>query len=150
MKSKFNQPKVIKIFQFSLISCVSLTNVFFLGNKSFASEKKNAASNSDIALYSQMGASYACIASRAEVDFKKAVGIATYTFVNVMNGKHDGHVKHFGDQKLGNQQLMNMGSLEIVSRAMQICSDNVPKEIKEDFNKQVKEIEKSKKKSRKK
>ena len=49
-----------------------------------------AASERDLFLYRQMGASYLCIASKAEVDFNKGLGIASATFANVIIGKHGG------------------------------------------------------------
>ena len=41
-----------------------------------AKENLIAASEKDLFLYRQMGASYLCIASKAEVDFNKGLGIA--------------------------------------------------------------------------
>ena len=40
-----------------------------------------------------MGASYLCIASKAEVDFNKGLGIASATFANVIIGKHGGDIE---------------------------------------------------------
>ena len=56
-------------------------------NKPTKSEKNLiAASEKDLFLYRQMGASYLCISSKAEVDFKKGLGIASATFANVIVG----------------------------------------------------------------
>ena len=47
-----------------------------------------------------MGASYLCIASKAEVDFNKGLGIASATFANVIIGKHGGVIKDLGMKNL--------------------------------------------------
>ena len=70
-------------------------------NKQIKAEKNFiAASEKDIFLYRQMGASYLCIASKAEVDFNKGLGIASATFANVIIGKHGGSIKELGNEKL--------------------------------------------------
>ena len=42
-----------------------------------------------------MGASYLCIASKAEIDFNKSLGIASATFAIVIVGKHGVVIKEF-------------------------------------------------------
>ena len=59
-----------------------------------------AASEKDLFLYRQMGASYLCIASKADVDFNKGLGIASATFANVIIGKHGGAIKELGNKNL--------------------------------------------------
>ena len=81
-----------------------------------------AASEKDLFLYRQMGASYLCIASKADVDFKKGLGIASATFANVIIGKHGGVVKQMGNQKLDEKKLYNAGTFQIVGSALNILS----------------------------
>ena len=66
-----------------------------------------AASEKDLFLYRQMGASYLCIASKAEVDFNKGLGIASATFANVIIGKHGGSIQGLGNEKLDEKRLYN-------------------------------------------
>ena len=116
-------------------------------NKQTKAEKNLiAASEKDIFLYRQMGASYLCIASKAEVDFKKGLGIASATFANVIIGKHGGMIKELGDKKIDEKKLYNSGTFQIVGSALNICPESIPKEIKKDYEKKLNEIKKKTKK----
>ena len=105
-----------------------------------------AASERDLFLYRQMGASYLCIASKAEVDFNKGLGIASATFANVIIGKHGGVIKQLGNQKLDEKKLYNAGTFQIVGSALNICPESIPKKIKKDYEKRLKQITKGSKK----
>ena len=116
-------------------------------NKQIKAEKNLiAATEKDLFLYRQMGASYLCIASKAEVDFKKGLGIASATFANVIVGKHGGVIKELGDEKLDEKRLYNAGTFQIVGSALNICPESIPKEIKNDYEKKVKQLIKKTKK----
>tara|TARA_A100001035_G_C27561216_1_gene398667 strand:- start:30 stop:470 length:441 start_codon:yes stop_codon:yes gene_type:complete len=105
-----------------------------------------AASERDLFLYRQMGASYLCIASKADVDFNKGLGIASATFANVIIGKHGGVIEKLGDQKLDEKRLYNAGTFQIVGSALNICPESIPKKIKKDYEKRLKQIVKKSKK----
>ena len=130
--------------------CIILPFAFFdfnLKNKEVKSEKNLiAASEKDIFLYRQMGASYLCIASKAEVDFKKGLGIASATFANVIIGKHGGAIKELGDEKLDEKKLYNAGTFQIVGSALNICPESIPDNIKIDYEKRLKKLIKESKK----
>ena len=116
-------------------------------NRQLKAEKNLiAASEKDLFLYRQMGASYLCIASKADVDFNKGLGIASATFANVIIGKHGGVIKQLGDQKLDEKKLYNAGTFQIVGSALNICPESVPKKIKKDYEKRLKQIVKKSKK----
>ena len=116
-------------------------------NKQIKAEKNLiAASEKDLFLYRQMGASYLCIASKAEVDFNKGLGIASATFANVIIGKHGGVIKELGNQKLDEKKLYNAGTFQIVGSALNICPESIPKNIKNDYEKRLKELLKKNKK----
>ena len=116
--------------------------------KSQLKAEKNliAASERDLFLYRQMGASYLCIASKADVDFNKGLGIASATFANVIIGKHGGVIKQLGNQKLDEKKLYNAGTFQIVGSALNICPESIPKKIKNDYEKRLKKIVKESKK----
>ena len=105
-----------------------------------------AATDQDLFLYRQMGASYLCISSRAKVDFNKGLGIASATFANVIIGKHGGAIKELGSEKLDEKKLYNAGTFQIVGSALNICPESIPKNIKSDYEKRLKQlVNKSKK-----
>ena len=115
-------------------------------NKHIKAEKNLiAASEKDLFLYRQMGASYLCIASKAEVDFKKGLGIASATFANVIIGKHGGAIKELGSKKLDEKKLYNAGTFQIVGSALNICPESIPKDIKNDYEKKLKQFVKENK-----
>ena len=116
-------------------------------NKPIKAEKNFiAASEKDLFLYRQMGASYLCIASKAEVDFNKGLGIASATFANVIIGKHGGSIKELGNEKLDEKKLYNAGTFQIVGSALNICPESIPKNIKKDYEKKLKQLVKKRKK----
>ena len=116
-------------------------------NKQIKAEKNLiAATDKDLFLYRQMGASYLCIASKVEVDFKKGLGIASATFANVIIGKHGGMIKELGDEKLDEKRLYNSGTFQIVGSALNICPESIPKDIKKDYEKKLKQLTKQNKK----
>ncbi len=112
-------------------------------NKSIKAEKKLlAATAEDLYLYKGMGASYLCIASKAGIEFPQAVGIASATYVQVIEGKHGGLVKELGEERLNREKLFAGAEFQIVTTAIQYCPDSVPKDVTE---KVKKIIEKNKK-----
>ena len=117
-----------------------------VNNQIKAEKKLIAASEKDLFLYRQMGASYLCIASKAEVDFNKGLGIASATFANVIIGKHGGAIKELGNEKLDEKKLYNAGTFQIVGSALNICPESIPKKIKNDYQKKVKQLVKQSKK----
>ena len=139
-----------RILRFLLGASLSLSFTLFefnSDNKQIKAENNLiAATEKDLFLYRQMGASYLCIASRAEVDFKKGLGIASATFANVIIGKHDGVIKKLGNEKLNEKKLYNAGVFQIIGSALKICPESIPKEIKNEYDKKLKELVKKSKK----
>ena len=61
-------------------------------------------------------------------------------------GKHGGIIKELGNKKLTQKKLYNSGTVQIVGGALNICPESIPKDIKKDFNKKVKQFVKESKK----
>ena len=146
MDINYFSKKILKLLSVSLF----LSFTFFEINTKIQQIKaeKNfiAATEEDLFLYRQMGASYLCIASKAEVDFKKGLGIASATFANVIVGKHGGAIKELGNEKLDEKRLYNAGTFQIVGSALNICPESIPKNIKNDYEKRLKQLTKKTKK----
>ena len=146
MGINFYSKRFLNLFSISLFITFAFFEINTL-NKPTKSEKNLiAASEKDLFLYRQMGASYLCISSKAEVDFKKGLGIASATFANVIIGKHGGAIKELGDKKLDEKKLYNAGTFQIVGSALNICPENIPKNIKNDYEKRFKQLVKESKK----
>jgi len=142
----FYSKRILKILGITLIVPITFFD-FCINNKPIKAEKNLiAASEKDLFLYRQMGASYLCIASKADVDFNKGLGIASATFANVIIGKHGGAIKELGNKKLDEKRLYNAGTLQIVGSALNICPESIPKNIKNDYEKRIKELVKKNKK----
>ena len=133
--------KIIKFISLPLLIFLTFydTTLFKQGIKA---EKLSAATDKDLFLYKGMGASYLCIASKAGIEFPKAVGVATATYVQVVEGKHGGKIKELGSKKLEREKLFAGAEFQIVTTALQYCPDSVPKDISKKVNKI---IEKNKK-----
>ena len=146
MNINFYSKRILKILGMSLIIPLTFFEINTINNQLKADNNFIAASEKDLFLYRQMGASYLCIASKAEVDFSKGLGIASATFANVIIGKHGGAIKELGNKKLDEKKLYNAGTFQIVGSALNICPESIPKNIKNDYEKRLKQFAKESKK----
>ena len=146
MGINFYSKRILKLFGISLIMPFTIFEINAINKQIRAEKNLIAASEKDIFLYRQMGASYLCIASKAEVDFNKGLGIASATFANVIIGKHGGSIKELGNEKLDEKRLYNAGTFQIVGSALNICPESIPKNIKSDYEKRLKQLTKESKK----
>ena len=149
MSLKFLSGKFLRIISFSLIPLSLLMDVNFRNNEVLANKKLIPADDEDLYLYKGMGASYLCIAEKAGVEFPKALGVATATYVQVLEGKHGGLIKELGDTKLERKQLFAGAEFQIVSTAMNYCPDSIPKDVSQKVNDLLKADLKSKKNNKK-
>ena len=146
MGINFYSKKILKLLGISLFIPFTFFELNTINKQTKAQENLSAASEKDLFLYRQMGASYLCIASKAEVDFNKGLGIASATFANVIIGKHGGVIKDLGNEKLDEKRLYNAGTFQIVGSALNICPESIPKQIKNDYEQRLKQILNKKKK----
>ena len=146
MGINFCSKRISKLLSLGLVIPLSFLINNTPNNQIKAENKLIAATEKDLFLYKQMGASYLCIASKAEVDFNKGLGIASATFANVIIGKHGGFIKELGNEKLDEKKLYNAGTFQIVGSALNICPESIPKKIKNDYEKKVKQLVKQSKK----
>ena len=134
--------RFLKILSLPIFLYLTLFDMAILNKEIKANKNLQAATEQDLYLYKGMGASYLCIASKAGIEFPKAVGIATATYVQVIEGKHGGLVKELGDKKLERDKLFAGAEFQIVTTAVQYCPDSVPKEVTKKVNKILKENKK--------
>ena len=144
MKFKLIASKSLKIICTPIFISLFLIDMNYLSKGTYANEKTLPANEKDLYLYKGIGASYLCIASKAGVEFPKAVGIATATYVQVLEGKHGGIVKELGKKKVERQKLFAGAEFQIVTTAMQYCPESVPKDITKKVEKILKDNKKNK------
>ena len=135
----FSPKKFFKILSLPIFLYLIIFDITILNREIKADKKLQAATEEDLYLYKGMGASYLCIASKAGIEFPKALGVATATYVQVIEGKHGGIVKELGDTKLERDKLFAGAEFQIVTTAIQYCPDSVPKEVKKKVEKILKE-----------
>ena len=146
MGINFYSQKILNFFGIALIITFTLFEINTINKQTKADKNFIAATEKDLFLYRQMGASYLCISSKAEVDFNKGLGIASATFANVISGKHGGVIKGLVDEKLEDKRLYNAGTFQIVGSALDICPESIPNDIKNEYKKKLKELVKKNKK----
>ena len=146
MSINFYSKRIPRLLGISLISSFIFFEINSINKHIYAEKNLISATEKDLFLYRQMGASYLCIASKAEVDFNKGLGIASATFANVIIGKHGGAIRELGNEKLDEKKLYNAGTFQIVGSALNICPESIPKNIKDDYEKRLKQIVKQSKK----
>ena len=131
-----------KILSLPIFLYLTLFDIEILNKEIKANKNLQAATEQDLYLYKGMGASYLCIASKADIEFPKALGVATATYVQVIEGKHGGAVKELGDKKLEREKLFAGAEFQIVTTAIKYCPDSVPEEVTKKVNKILKENKK--------
>tara|TARA_A100001388_G_scaffold274356_1_gene257864 strand:+ start:1300 stop:1740 length:441 start_codon:yes stop_codon:yes gene_type:complete len=146
MSNIFLSKRISKLLNLIAILSLTLFEINIVNRHIKAEKKFIAATEQDLFLYRQMGASYLCIASKADVDFNKGLGIASATFANVIIGKHGGIIKELGKEKIDEKRLYNSGTFQIVGSALNICPESIPKDIKKDYEKRLKKLIKDNKK----
>ena len=100
-------------------------------NRKSSNKISKAATENDLFLYKGIGASTLCIGSKAGVNFQKILGIATATYVQVIEGKHDGLIYEISPyKKLDREKLFAGAEFQIVENAIKYCPDSIPKDIK--------------------
>ena len=149
MKSGSNSLKLFKIFFFPICLCGFILDINFFSQEIYANKKLKPAREEDLYLYKGMGASYLCIASKAGIDFPKAIGVATATYVQVLEGKHGGLIKELGDVKLEREKLIAGAEFQIVETALRYCPDSIPEDITKKVNKILIENQPAKKNKKK-
>ena len=142
MITNFYPKKILKLLSLPILFYLTIFDTIILNKEINADKKLLAATKQDLFLYKGMGASYLCIASKAGIEFPKAVGIATATYVQVLEGKHGGLIKELGDKKLKREKLFGGAEFQIVTTAIQYCPDSIPKEVTKKVNKIIKENKK--------
>ena len=146
MNINSHSKRILKLLGLTIFLSFILLDIDTVNKQIKAEKNLLAASEKDLFLYRQMGASYLCIASKAEVEFSKGLGIASATFANVIIGKHGGAIEELGNKKLDEKKLYNAGTFQIVGSALNICPESIPKEIKNDYEKSLKKLIKKSKK----
>ena len=133
---------VFKILSLPILLYLTFFDQTFFNREIKSNKKLQAATEQDLYLYKGMGASYLCIASKAGIEFPKAVGVATATYVQVIEGKHKGIIEELGDKKLERNKLFAGAEFQIVTTAMQYCPESVPEEVTKKVNQILKENKK--------
>ena len=142
MINKSYSRKVLNFINLPILLLLSFFEINFLNQEIKAEKKLTAATEKDLYLYKGMGASYLCIASNAGIEFPKALGVATATYVQVIEGKHSGLIQQLGDKKLKREKLFAGAEFQIVTTAMKYCPDSVPKDVVKKVKKVLKENKK--------
>ena len=152
MKSGLNSLKLIKILFFPICLCGFILDINLFNKEIYANKKLKPAMEEDLYLYKGMGAPYLCIASKAGIDYEKAIGVATATYVQVLEGKHGGLIEELGDIKLEREKLFAGAEFQIIQTAMKYCPDSIPEDVRKKVNKILIDnnpIKKNKKKNKK-
>ena len=134
MKSGLNSLKLFKILIYPICFLGFLLDINLFNQEIYANKKLKPAREEDLYLYKGMGASYLCIASKAGIDFPKAIGVATATYVQVLEGKHGGLIKELGDTKLKREKLFVGAEFQIIETALKYCPESIPEDVTKKVN----------------
>tara|TARA_B100000212_G_scaffold226484_1_gene171982 strand:+ start:74 stop:535 length:462 start_codon:yes stop_codon:yes gene_type:complete len=149
LKSGLNTMKLFKIIFFPICLCGFIFDINLFNQEIYANKKLKPAIEEDLYLYKGMGASYLCIASKAGIDFPKAIGVATATYVQVLEGKHGGLIDVLGDTKIEREKLFAGAEFQIVETALNYCPESIPKDVTKKVNEILKDNKPAKKNNKK-
>ena len=143
MGINFYSKKSFNLLNISLLFYLTICEINILNKRLYANTKTEA-SQQDLFLYKQMGASYLCkaINEKIDLDFKKALAVSTYTYAEVIFSKHGNLVQGAGKEKLTTKRVLYVGELEILDSAIKLCPKLIPKNVRKNFEKTVKKINK--------
>ena len=143
MGINFYSKKFFNLLNIPLIFYLIICEINILNKRLYANTKPEA-SQEDLFLYKQMGASYLCkaINEKIDLDFQKALAISTYTYAEVIFSKHGNLVQGAGKEKLTPERVLYIGELEILDSAIKICPRQIPNDVKKSFEETLKKINK--------
>ena len=136
MKFSLKSLRLFKLIFFPIFLSGFILDINLFSQEIYANKKPKPAEEEDLYLYKGMGASYLCIASKAGIEFPKAIGVATATYVQVLEGKHGGIIEELGEMKLEREKLFAGAEFQIVETAIKYCPDSIP----DDVTKKVQQI----------
>ena len=145
----FRSKKFFKLLNIPLLFYLAICETSII-NKGLLAKTKPQASQQDIFLYKQMGASYLCkaINDKIDFDFNKAFAVSTYTFAEVIFSKHGNLIQEAGNEKLTTQRALFIGEIEILNSAIKICPKQIPNDVKKRFEVTIKNLKKQNNKNK--
>ena len=143
MGINFRTKNLFNLLNIPLLFCLTILEIDIF-NKRLLANTKPQASQQDIFLYKQMGASYLCKAlnDKIDFDFNKALTVSTYTFAEVIFSKHGNLIQEAGTEKLTTPKVLYIGEIEILNSAIKICPKQIPNDVKKSFEKALKNLKK--------
>jgi hypothetical protein len=96
------------------------------------------ATDAEMGLYTRIGAVNACIATGNGVDFNKAVGIASETVTQVLQGQHGGIIQPLGPKPLPVEDLRKGSVNSVLIGISQMCPDSMPADVRDQVQKAIK------------
>ena len=143
MGTNLRSKKFSNLLNISLLFFLTICEINNLNKRLYANTKPRA-SQQDIFLYKQMGASYLCksINEKIDFDFNKAFAVATYTFAEVIFSKHGNLIQEAGKEKLTSQRVLYIGEIEILNSAIKICPKQIPGDVKKKFEETLSKLKK--------
>jgi len=143
MNINFRTKNLFNLLNIPLLFCLTILEIDIF-NKRLLANTKPQASQQDIFLYKQMGASYLCKAlnDKIDFDFNKALTVSTYTFAEVIFSKHGNLIQEAGTEKLTTPKVLYIGEIEILNSAIKICPKQIPNDVKKSFEKALKNLKK--------
>ena len=135
--------RIFNLFNIPLLFFLTICEINILNKESFANTKPKA-TQQDLFLYKQMGASYLCkaINEKIDFDFKKALAISTFTFAEVIFSKHDNIIEGASKEKLTTEKVLYIGEVEILNSAIKICPKQIPNDVKKSFKEAINKFKK--------
>ena len=139
--------KFLNVLNIPLLFYLTICEINLLNKRLYANTKPPA-SDRDIYLYKQMGASFLCKSLNDKIDFNynKAFAVSTYTFAEVIFSKHGNLIKDAGKEELTTQRVLYIGEIEILNSAIQICPKQIPNDVKKAFKETINKLKKQKNK----
>ena len=143
MSTNFRSKKFLNLLSLPLLFYITICEISIFNKRLYANTKPQA-SQKDLFLYKQMGASYLCksLNDKIDFDFKKSLAVSTYTFAEVIFSKHGNKIQGASKEKLTTERVLFIGEIEILDSAIKICPKQIPNDVKKSFEKTLNKLKK--------
>ena len=143
MSTNFQSKNFFNLLNIPLIFYLIICEINILNKRLYANTKPPA-SQQDLFLYKQMGASYLCkaINEKIDLDFQKALAVSTYTYAEVIFSKHGNIIQEAAKEKLDPKRVLYIGEMSILDSAIKICPKQIPNDVKKNFKKTLEKLKK--------
>lgn len=96
-----------------------------------AGAQTQSATESEMSLYTRIGALNLCLLLATDIDYDRATAISGETIAQIIVGQNGSRIKQVGDKTISKDQLLRGSINSVVLGSIELCPDKVPAPIRQ-------------------